>query len=207
MSEELQPEISTIWDEARDYILDGDYDKAIEIYKYILIQYADDDVAMEYAHAYLGDIYLTNRELKQSIEHLKKAINIRPDNLKYYYLLGFVYSTQGRWEDAAREFQISVDGEPGNAEYLRGLGWAMFNIGNRDAGLEYLHDALDRDPGNVNVLMDVASAYLIDGDFPKAREYGEQAVQADPGNDLAKRVLERINHFHDMTRNLDRSGR
>ncbi|GAI08540.1 unnamed protein product, partial [marine sediment metagenome] len=40
-----------------------DYDKAIEIYKYVLIRYSDNDIAVEYANAYLGDIYLTLRRL------------------------------------------------------------------------------------------------------------------------------------------------
>jgi tetratricopeptide (TPR) repeat protein len=203
MSEDQVSETQTIWNEARDYALDGDYDKAIEIYKYILIRYADDDVALEHAHAYLGDVYLTSRKLQQAIEHLIKAINLGPDKLKYHYLLGFAYSVRGRWVDAVVEFQLAVDGEPDNPEYLRGLGWAVFNDGNRVIGLEYLLDSLDKDPDNVNVIMDVASAYLLEGDFGKAWEYGEKAVQMDPGNAHAMRVLERISHFHQMMQNFD----
>ena len=45
------PEFSTIWDEARQYIESGNRDKAIEIYKYILVRYGDEPVAVEYANA------------------------------------------------------------------------------------------------------------------------------------------------------------
>jgi tetratricopeptide (TPR) repeat protein len=57
------PEINSIWDEARSHIERGDYDKAIEIYRYIIVRYADDPVAIEYANAYLGDVCLTIRRL------------------------------------------------------------------------------------------------------------------------------------------------
>ena len=49
-------ELDTIWDEARNQIQSGHQDKAVEIYKYILVRYADDPVANEYANAYLGEI-------------------------------------------------------------------------------------------------------------------------------------------------------
>ncbi len=57
------PEINSIWDEARNHIERGDYDKALEIYRYIIVRYADDPVAIEYANAYLGDVCLTIRRL------------------------------------------------------------------------------------------------------------------------------------------------
>jgi hypothetical protein len=39
------PELQSIWEEAKGYIERGDFDKAIEIYKYILISYGDNAVA------------------------------------------------------------------------------------------------------------------------------------------------------------------
>jgi hypothetical protein len=59
--EENVMELITIWDEARQFIESGRTDKAIEIYKYILVRYADEPVAAELANAYLGDIFLTLR--------------------------------------------------------------------------------------------------------------------------------------------------
>ncbi len=63
MSSNEMPELQSIWDEAKGYIERGNYDKAVEIYKYILIRYAENAVAVEYANAYLGDIFLTIRHL------------------------------------------------------------------------------------------------------------------------------------------------
>ena len=85
------PELTTIWDEAREYIESGNYDKAIEIYRYILVRYSDDNVAVEYANAYLGDSFLALQKLDLAEDHIKKAINLKPENPGYRYILGFIY--------------------------------------------------------------------------------------------------------------------
>ena len=78
MAKEDVPELQSIWDDARGFIESGDFDKAIEIYKYILLRYGDDAVAAEHANAYLGDLFLTMQNLDLSEVHIKKAINFSP---------------------------------------------------------------------------------------------------------------------------------
>ena len=189
------PELHAIWNEAKEHIEQGDYDKAIEIYKYVLIRYGDNDIAVEYANAYLGDIYLTLRQLNLAENHIKKAIDCRADNPSYHYLLGFTYSIQRQWDKAIAEFEVAIDKEPNNSEYLRGLGWAIHCAGDKAKGLAYLHRAIDLAPTNVNILADLAVAYLSDLKFNKAREYAETALRIDPNSSLARNVLENIDRF------------
>ena len=40
--------------------------------------------------------------------HIKKAINCKPDNPGYHYLLGFTYSLQSQWGNAIDEFETAV---------------------------------------------------------------------------------------------------
>jgi len=195
MDSDTTHELQTIWNEAKAYIEQGDYDKAIEIYKYVMIRYDDNDIAVEYANAYLGDIYLTLRQLNLAENHIKKAINFRPDNPSYHYLLGFTYSIQSQWGKAIDEFKAAVDKEPYNSEYLRGLGWAIHCNGDKVKGLAYLNRAIDLAPTNVNILTDLAAAYLSDLQFHKAREYAETAVQIDPYSNVARDVLDNIDRF------------
>jgi Uncharacterized enzyme of heme biosynthesis len=144
MNSDTAPELYTIWNEAKTHIEQGDYDKAIEIYKYVLIRYSDNDIAVEYANAYLGDIYLTLRQLNLAEKHIKKAIHCKPDSPGYHYLLGFTYSIQHQWGNAIAEFETAVDEEPNNSEYLRGLGWAIHCTGDKAKGLAYLPDFLQK---------------------------------------------------------------
>ena len=195
MDSDTAPELYTIWSEAKNHIEQGDYDKAIEIYKYVLIRYSDNDIAVEHANAYLGDIYLTLRQLNLAENHIKKAIDCKPDKPNYHYLLGFTYSIQSQWDKAIGEFEAALGKEPNNSEYLRGLGWAIHRTGDKAKGLAYLHRAIALAPTNVNILTDLAAAYLSDLQFRKAREYAEKAIQIAPGSNVAREVLDNVVRF------------
>ena len=160
MTNEDFSELQLIWDDARHSIERGDYDKAIEIYRYILIRYSDYPVAVEHANAYLGDIFLTLRQLNAAEEHIKKAIHLEPEKSGYHYILGFIYSIERRWNEAIPEFEKAIEKESDNGEYLRGLAWAIYSSGDVATGLASLEKASRLAPTNVNILTDLAVAYL-----------------------------------------------
>lgn len=192
MTQEDVPELQSIWDEARQHIESGNHNKAIEIYKYILVRYADDAIAVEYANAYLGNLFLTLKKLDLAEDHIKEAINLNPENPGYHYILGFVYSCKRQWDKAIPEFEIAVIREPDNGEYLRGLGWAVHENGNAAKGLVLLERASCLAPDNANILTDLALAYLSLINIDKAKGYAEKAVRIDPANPMARDVLNHI---------------
>ena len=195
MDRDNVPELYAIWDEARSHIEAGNRDKAIEIYRYILVRYGDNGVATEHANAYLGDIFLTLRRLDLAEEHIKKAISYKPEKPGYHYILGFIYSIKRQWDKAILEFEIAVGKEPDNGEYLRGLAWAVYSSGDIAKGLASLHEASRLAPTNVNVLTDLAVAYLSSVNIGKATEYAERAVRLDPTNAVAQDVLKSVLMF------------
>ncbi len=198
MTNEDVPEIQSIWDDARSNVESGNYDKAIEIYRYILVRFGDSDVAAEHANAYLGDIFLTLRQLDLAEDYIKKAISFKPEKPGYHYLLGFIYSVNRQWDKAIPEFEIAVRKEPDNGEYLRGLAWAIHNSGDRARGLAYLHEASRLAPTNVNILTDLAVTYLSTVNISKAKEYAEKAVRLDPSNAVAQDVLRSVLAFDEQ---------
>jgi len=203
MSDGSVPELGIIWDEAKGHIEQDNYEKAIEIYRYILLRYSDNDIAVEYANAYLGDAFLTIGQLELAESHIKKAISQNPDNPGYHYILGFTYSKKCEWKESIREFEVAVAKEPINGEYLRGLGWAVSGSGDRMKGLAYLHKAVELAPTNLNILTDLAVAYLSLRNIDKAKEYSEKAVLIDPTNAMAKQLKVDIGHFQEKLKGLD----
>lgn len=159
--DENASEFIAIRDEAKSFIEKGNFDKAIEIYKYILVRYGDSSVAVEYANAYLGDIYLTLGKSDLAESHVKKAIKCNSEKHEYHYILRFAYSKQNQWKKAIREYEMAVGKNPDNAEYLRCLGWAISNNGDMTKGIEYLQKAKRLQPSNVDVLLDMANVYLL----------------------------------------------
>ena len=90
---DIPNELETIWEEAKTYIEQGNYDKAIEIYKYILIRYGDNAIAAKYANACcLGDIYFTLKDPETAQIYIQKAIDIDPEEPSYRYQMGFAYT-------------------------------------------------------------------------------------------------------------------
>ena len=202
MNIEDESELQTIWDEAKGHIESGEHDKVAEIYKYILIRYSDKPVAVEYANAYLGDIYLTTRQLDLAQKHLKKAIVAAPDNSHYHYLMGFTYSIKSQWTQSIAEFRKAVRTDRDNSENERGLGWALFNGGKME-GISHLYRALELSPSDINAISDLAGCMLMLGNIEKAREYGRKALELDSGYTPAAdllRVIERITGSKDDKR-------
>ncbi len=203
MTNEDVPELQSIWDEARHSIDQGDYDKAIEIYRYILVRYSDYPVAVEHANAYLGDIFLTLRQLDDAEEHMKKAISLAPEEPSYRYILGFIYSIERRWDKAIPEFERALEKDPGNGEYLRGLGWAVYSSGDVARGLSCLEEANGLQPANANIMTDLAVAHFSSLNVHKAVEYAEKAVLIDPTNAVAQDVLRKVRSFNKGLRRQD----
>jgi tetratricopeptide (TPR) repeat protein len=192
MNTDHPPELSTIWDEARINIEQGNYDKAIETYKYILIMYPGEKVAVEFANAYLGDVYLTLHQNELAESYIKKAIKLSPKKPNYRYQLGVCYSGQDLWKKAIHEFQMALRGEPNNAEYLRGLGWAIYNGGDKLYGLDCLLQASKLEPNNVNILNDISVAYLGIFDAKNALRYVKKALKINPENSLTNNIYDKI---------------
>ena len=200
MSNEDVPELQTIWDEARAAVEQHDYDKAIEIYRYILIRYSDHPIAVEYANAYLGDIFLTLRKLNAAEKHIKKAISLKTEEPRYHYILGFLHSIERRWSMAIPEFERALEKDPGNGEYLRGLGWAICSGGDVARGLSCLEEANRLQPANPNIMTDLAIAYFSSLNVQKAIEYAEKAVLIDSTNAVAQDVLRKLRNFNGGSR-------
>jgi len=186
-------ELESLWDEAKGYIDQGEHQRAVDLYKYILIRYADNRKAVEYASAYLGDVLLTTRQhLALAEKYLRKAISLSPNEPHYHYLLGFVSSVRKQFRKATQAFKKAVALSPNNSEYERCLGWAMFNGPDREGGLDHLNRALELAPNDVSTMTDLGTAMLVLRDFNLARRYAKDALRIDPDNELAKELARTI---------------
>jgi tetratricopeptide (TPR) repeat protein len=192
MEDQNDPGKPTIWKEAKNHVENGNFDKAIEIYKYLLIRFGENAIVFERANANLADIYLTLKKPDLAEIHIKKAIAHNPNKPDYRGLLGFAYSTQDRWLEAVGEFEAANENDPDNTEILRGLGWAVVNAGDSSKGIAYLNKAKDLAPMDVNILLDLANAYLLAEDFVGAKRYARGAMLLEPDNVLAKKVFDDV---------------
>ena len=189
------PELPDLWREAEDHFTHGNFDKAIEIYRYILLRYDGNSLANEYANAHLGKILLMLGQTDLAENHIRKALSYDPENPEYHSSLGFVYYTRREWENAVKEYKMAFDREPWNRHYLRSLGEATFNSGDKKTGLEYLREVEPLYPDNSGMLSELATAYMSLGDIENARMVAERAVAVRPDDIMAWAVLKKIRVF------------
>jgi tetratricopeptide (TPR) repeat protein len=135
MTEDMIPELDNFWRETDNYFENGKYEKAIEIYRYMVIRYGDKNTANEYANASLGEILLMLGQTELGQNHISKAVSYNPENPHYHFLLGFVYYTRYEWENAIKQYKLALDKEPWNREYMHALAVAVFNYGDKEMGI------------------------------------------------------------------------
>ncbi len=192
MNDDLAFELDDLWREASKHCEHArGFDKAIELYRYILVRYGDNNLANEYANAHLGDILLMLGKTDLAENHIRKALSYDPQNPRYHYLLGFIYDQRYQWENAIQEYRLALDREPWNRGYLRALGEVIFNSGDKKTGLEYLHEVEPFYPDNSGMLSELATAYISLGDIKSARLYAGKAVKIGPDDIMAWAVLKK----------------
>jgi len=109
MNDDIVPELDSLWSEANDHYEHARFEKAIEIYKYILVRYGDNSVANEYANALLGEILLTLGQTDLAENHVRKALSYDQENPRYHNLLGFIYDQGYQWESAVQEYKLALN--------------------------------------------------------------------------------------------------
>ncbi len=101
------------------------------------------------AFAALGYAYYAQRKVPESIDMLKKALELEPKNSNALNSLGFIYAEEqvdlGKALTLCRQ---AVEISPRNAAYLDSLGWAYYRLGDYGEARATFRRALDLAPGN-----------------------------------------------------------
>ena len=105
------------------------------------------------ALAALGYVLYAQRKVPESVEALKKALEIDPKNANALNSLGFIYAEERvDTPQAIALCRQAVDLAPRNAAYLDSLGWALFRQGNLIDARANFRKALDLAPGNKEIV-------------------------------------------------------
>jgi Flp pilus assembly protein TadD len=104
------------------------------------------------ALAALGYVSYAQRKVPESIETLKKALELDPKNPNALNSLGFIYAEEKiDLVKAVTLCRQAVEIAPRNAAYLDSLGWAYFRQNNFAEARTSFRRALDLAPGNKEI--------------------------------------------------------
>lgn len=122
---------------ARAYVLSGQPDLAIEELRQLQSESAEPTPAVSYL---LGLAALRQLRYDDAVEHLRKAVELDPNEATLRFQLGIALSSLGRSEDAREQFEKAAELDPlhGGAQYQ--LATIARKAGDQEAATRFMRD-------------------------------------------------------------------
>jgi Tfp pilus assembly protein PilF len=139
----------------------------------------DIDPLCSMCHSNLGVFHMNAGDPGTALEHLTRAVALRPDRARYRANLGLVLVKQGRYTEAIPHLERAIEQSPEYVDALAGLGVALINVHRADAALPYLRRAVARKPDHVLARTNLAAALVLMDRAPEAVEQYQRAIALD----------------------------
>lgn len=114
---------------------------AAALYSLVLTNYPDDALT----HFNFGNLFLSAGQPNQAVEHLRRAVALKPNGPGYRTNLGIALVSAGHLPEGIDQLRQSVAANPTSAEAHFNLGKALKMAGDPGAALEF-QKAMDLDP-------------------------------------------------------------
>ncbi len=149
-------------------------------------------------HYRLGTVYDMMDDSKQAEVHLRRALEINPNDAVALNHLGYMLVQDGRDIDEAMDLiRRALAIEPGAAFIIDSLGWAYYKKGDYEKAVYYLEKAVNfiqkekpGGPGDAEVLDHLGDALQKLGQTNEAIEHWEKALNIDTDNSTIRAKLD-----------------
>lgn len=201
---------------AKEYGLEANTDKAIELYKvavkvdpmhtvawynlgvsYFRLGKYDEAIAYckkaietdpKYAHAYniIGAAYLTQEKYDDAIDSFQKALAIYQNHVDTMLNLATAYYKKGRKDDSIAILKMIIEKNPEYATAYSNLGYVYSETGRDSEAVELYKKALSLNPRYVDAYNNLAFSYYKKGDKQAALEMYRKVLSIEPENAKAR---------------------
>jgi type IV pilus assembly protein PilF len=130
----------------------------------------------------LGLVYYYRDRYDLAIEHLQRAIRLKPDYAPAINTLGNTYSAMGQWDKAIETYEkIIEDAFYGTPHFaLSNMGVAYYQKKDYARAERYFLEALRLNPDFINALTGLGTMYIDQGRYDEAVVKLGRAVRKDP---------------------------
>lgn len=184
--------------QANDYVKEGNYDKALEIYNSILEKNPESIPARLGVATIYSDLY----KIKASQREFKAVLAQDPDNSEAHNGLGMNYyrittssnmdirdNIGSLYRQAAEEFSKAIASNPNNDEALANLGMIYQHQGRIEEAEVKYKESLTNNPMNSNANYRLGTILFDRGDTPSAIEHYKKSLQINSKNSSAHYYL------------------
>ena len=163
-------------EEGKTYCNNGEYDKAIEIFKKAVELNPNDDDN----YYWLGRSYYQNEQYEEAINSLLKAIQLVPNSPEYWAMLGISYGINGQIEEAIKSLLKAAELNPDDSSNWYNLGYAYINNEQYQESIEPLLKATELNPDDRESWCFLGNSYLALKDNNNAVYSFERAIEINP---------------------------
>lgn len=101
---------------------------------------------------YLASLYEQDKQREKSIDTIRKALNIEPNNHTFQNFLGYMYAEMGvNLDEAMQLIKKALEQEPKNAAYLDSLGWVYYKKKDMKKAYKYIKEAYNIMPDDKEI--------------------------------------------------------
>ena len=165
-------------EEGKTYYNNGEYDKAIEIFKKAVELNPDDDESWRW----LGNSYSRNGQIEEAIKYYLKAAELNPDDSRNWFNLGILYSNNEQYKEAINSFLKVVELNPDDGYSWYGLGNSYIKNEQVEDAIKSLLKATELNSNDYQSWLDLAISYIHNEQYEEAIEPLLKAIELNPNN-------------------------
>lgn len=131
-------------------------------------------------------------ELAVMEKHLRRLMEIKPNNAHAYNALGYtLVDRTARIEEGKKLIQRALELAPDDPFILDSMGWALFRGGEFDRSIAYLKRAYQERP-DAEIAAHLGEVLWVKGDREEAKRVWETQLKTNPGNSLLLETMRRL---------------
>lgn len=165
-------------EEGKTYYNNGEYDKAIEIFKKAVELNPNDDDSWRL----LGNSYNRNGQIEEAIKYYLKAAELNPDDSRNWFNLGISYSNNEQYKEAINSFLKVVELNPDDSYSWYGLGNSYIKNKQVEDAIKSLLKATELNSNDYQSWLDLAIYYIHNEQYEEAIEPLLKAIELNPNN-------------------------
>jgi len=141
-----------------------------------------------------AELYYQIQRFEGSIEFLKRANELQPENYDVLVNLGNAFFDASKYEDAEKTYAKALTKKPGdlNVRTDMGLTFVFRESPDYDRAIKEFTQVLDTDPAHVQALQNLTVAYTKKSDKANATATVARLEKVDAGNDALTKLKEEI---------------
>ena len=142
-------------------------------------------------HYGLGVLYEKTGRFEESVQAMRKVLELDTDNAEAMNFIGYIYADKGiNLAEAEKLIKRALELKPGNGYMIDSLGWVYYRQEKMDLAIKYLAEAAALLPDDPTIAEHLGTAYTKSGQKEKAVETYRQALKLNPDNKTLQEKLD-----------------